>query len=70
MNIGAKIIQQGLRNLPKIKLSKIHGINPVIIDKTTGETINLPRFCSVEMQTAVKMNQNAVHGIKKAPNGE
>ena len=67
MNIGAKIIQQGLRNLPKIKLSKIHGINPVTIDKTTGETINLPRFCSVEMQTAVKMNQNAVHGIKKAP---
>lgn len=40
----------------------LHGINPsTVID---GEKVLLPRFCSEEMQTAVKMNKQVLHGLR------
>ena len=46
-----------------VNLAKdLHGINPsTVID---GEKVLLPRFCSEEMQTAVKMNKQVLHGLR------
>ncbi len=51
----AKILQQN---------PKIHGINPRGIIEETGEVVELPRFSSIEMQTAQKMNKIALHQAK------
>ena len=43
---------------------EIHGINPKGIIEETGEVIELPRFSSIEMQTAQKMNKIALRQAK------
>lgn len=43
---------------------EIHGINPRGIIEETGEVVELPRFSSIEMQTARKMNKIALHQAK------
>ena len=43
---------------------EIHGINPRGIIEETGEVIELPRFSSIEMQTAQKMNKIALRQAK------
>ena len=43
---------------------EIHGINPRGIIEETGEVVELPRFSSIEMQTAQKMNKIALRQAK------
>ena len=43
---------------------EIHGINPKGIIEETGEVVELPRFSSIEMQTAQKMNKIALRQAK------
>lgn len=42
-----------------------HGINPSSVIE--GERYVFPRFCSVEMQTAVKMNKNVLQKLRTIP---
>lgn len=48
----------------KVKPQKLHGINPVLIYQKTGKAFELPRFCTEEMQTALKMNKTAIKQVK------
>ena len=43
---------------------EIHGINPRGVIEETGEIVELPRFSSIEMQTAQKMNKIALRQAK------
>lgn len=48
----------------KVKPQKLHGINPVLVYPKTGKSFELPRFCTEEMQTALKMNKTAIKQVK------
>lgn len=63
MNIGSNLSKKVIKYLSElhIKPEDIHGINPVAIDNSTGKTVELPRFCSVEMLQARTMNKIALH---------
>ena len=43
---------------------EIHGINPRGVIEETGEVVELPRFSSIEMQTAQQMNKIALRQAK------
>ncbi len=55
--IGKKSI---IETLP----TQIHGINPTLTYVPNGKTFELPRFCSVEMQQARRMNSIAARQSK------
>ena len=48
----------------KVKPQKLHGINPVLVYPKNGKSFELPRFCTEEMQTALKMNKTAIKQVK------
>lgn len=52
------------KSILNFKPFEIHGINPKIIYERTGQSIDLPRFSSIEMQQARMMNKIAVKRIK------
>lgn len=54
----------GVKSILQTKPVNFHGINPTLTYKASGKTFNLPRFCSVEMKEARKMNQLADKSAK------
>ncbi len=49
----------------RTKPQKFHGLNPVLTYPRTGLSLELPRFCTEEMKTALKMNKNAIRQVKQ-----
>ena len=66
MNISSHLSKKVIKYLSElhIKPENIHGINPLAIDNNTGKSVELPRFCSVEMLQARTMNKIAVQQSK------
>lgn len=60
--IGMQAFKASCKAMGVNPAKALHGINPsTVID---GEKVLLPRFCSEEMQTAVKMNKQVLHGLR------
>ena len=60
-----KFLETGNRKSLLLREPSIfHGINPTLTYSPNGKTIALPRFCTVEMNQARKMNQIATNQIK------
>ncbi len=54
----------GKRSILETKPTIFHGINPTAIYPLSGKTFALPRFCTLEMQEARRMNKIAVRQAK------
>ncbi len=60
--IGMQAFKASCKAMGVNPAKALHGINPsTVID---GEKVLFPRFCSEEMQTAVKMNKQVLQGLR------